>query len=80
MQVIATKVGFYRGSRIREGQEFDVPEGTKGKWFKPVEEVAEVKKAKPAKGKADKAPETLSELAKMDAKALAPEGGNDELV
>lgn len=36
MKVKATKRG-YDGTRvIEEGEEFDMPEGAKGSWFKPV--------------------------------------------
>jgi hypothetical protein len=83
MRVIATKLGFYGGARVREGQVFDVPEGIKGKWFKPFVETAEApaksaesKKAKPQKGKADNGPTTFSEIAKQDA-ALIPKCADD---
>lgn len=54
MNVIATEAGFFKGRRIRAGQEFEVPEGTKGKWFVPAAPVEKPKAdAKPAKaGKA----------------------------
>lgn len=45
MKVIATKPG-YLGKLRLPGDEFDVPEGTKGSWFKPVEQKAEDKKSK----------------------------------
>ena len=36
MKVIATKLGYF--GKLREpGDEFEVPEGTKGSWFKPVD-------------------------------------------
>ena len=35
MRVIATQRGFF-GQLIEPGQEFEVPDGTKGSWFKPV--------------------------------------------
>jgi hypothetical protein len=61
MRVIATEQGFYKGARIREGREFEVPEGTKGKWFVPAAPVEKPKAdAKPAKA------------VKADAKASAP--------
>lgn len=62
MKVKALQAGFFGGSRVREGQEFEVPEGTKGSWFVVVEEY----KA-PAKSKGKAAPATLSELAKEPA-------------
>lgn len=46
MRVIATAIGYFGALRV-EGDEFEVPDGTKGSWFKPV--AADV--AKPSKGK-----------------------------
>lgn len=66
MKVKALQTGFYGGSRIREGQEFEVPEGYKGTWFIALDEHAVHAKApKAAKVKAQ--PQTLSELAKAPA-------------
>lgn len=62
MKVKALQPGFFGGARIREGQEFEVPSGTKGSWFVAVEEY----KA-PAKAKGKAQPQTLSELAKEPA-------------
>lgn len=64
MKVKALQAGFFGGARIREGQEFEVPSGTKGSWFVAVEEF----KA-PAAAKAKAAPKTLSEMAKAPAEA-----------
>lgn len=64
MKVKALQAGFFGGARIREGQEFEVPSGTKGSWFVAVEEF---KAPAPAKAKA--APKTLSEMAKAPAEA-----------
>jgi hypothetical protein len=33
MKVVATEVAFYDGHLVRVGDELDVPEGTRGKWF-----------------------------------------------
>lgn len=63
MKVKALQPGFFGGSRIRAGQEFEVPSGTKGSWFLPV---AEVKAPEEKKG-GKKAPTTLSEMAKEPA-------------
>lgn len=60
MKVKALQAGFFNGSRVRAGQDFEVPAGTKGSWFVPLEEFKAPAKAKPAKAR----PETLSELAK----------------
>lgn len=62
MKVKAIDVGFFNGSLVEAGQEFEVPEGTKGKWFVPAGEY----KA-PAKAKAKAQPTTLSEIAKAPA-------------
>lgn len=40
MRVIATKPGF-SGYLRQPGDEFEVPDGTKGSWFKPVEDEPE---------------------------------------
>lgn len=50
MRVIATKPGFFDYLR-QEGDEFEVPEGTKGSWFKPVPADEPEAKAKPARGR-----------------------------
>ncbi len=59
MKVKALKPGFFNGSRVREGQTFEVPDGTKGGWFIALEEYKAPAKAKPASQA-----KTLSELAK----------------
>lgn len=80
MRVIATKLGFYAGNRIRVGQVFDVPEGTTGKWFQPfagTEKPVEPKKSEPKKGKDKNGPTTFSEIAKQDGDAQAPKSADD---
>ena len=37
MKVKATKQGFFGGHLKNVGDEFDVPDGTKGSWLEPVE-------------------------------------------
>ena len=69
MKVKATRDGFH-GSRRKAGDVFDVPEGSKAKWF--VAATQEVVRAKP--GPKPKAPETFSELTKIDAEALTVKG------
>ena len=72
MKVKALEAGFYNGNRVRQGQEFEVPEGTKGKWFVAL---AEVKATEAPKAKGKKAePQTLSEAAHQDV-----QGFNDAL-
>lgn len=48
MRVIATASGFF-GSLRQPNDEFDVPEGTKGSWFKPVQ--IDEPEAKPTRGR-----------------------------
>ena len=48
MKVIATKAGYF-GKLRAPGDEFEVPEGAKGSWFKPVP--ADEPEAKPARGR-----------------------------
>lgn len=44
MKVIATKLGYF--AKLRQpGEEFEVPNGVKGSWFKPVEQKAAGKKS-----------------------------------
>lgn len=80
MRVIATKDGFFKSSRVRAGQVFEVPEGTKGKWFVAAPAApaapAEAGKAKTKKGKAE-GPSTFSEIAKQDGAAQIPKGSDD---
>lgn len=44
MKVIATKLGYF-GKLRQPGDEFEVPDGTKGSWFQPVEQKSRGKKA-----------------------------------
>lgn len=62
MKVIATKRGFDNVTIREEGDEFDMPEGAKGSWFKPV--------GKPAK-KSEQVEKTETEVDKVDASKLA---------
>jgi hypothetical protein len=64
MKVKAIKPAFFAGARVREGQELEVPAGTKGSWFVALEEY----KA-PPKPKAKAQPQTLSEMAKAPVEA-----------
>lgn len=49
MRVIATALGFDGRDLRAEGDEFEMPDGAKGTWFKPVEEPKPAPAAKPAK-------------------------------
>lgn len=73
MKVLALEFGFFNGSRIRKGQEFEVPAGTKASWFTPVDSEA-AKAAKEPKAKNTKDPKkeqkTLSEVGKEEAKSF----------
>jgi|DEB19_MinimDraft_2_1074335.scaffolds.fasta_scaffold00834_6 hypothetical protein len=65
MKVVAIKVAFFNGRRVRAGEELDVPQGTKGSWFVATDsKEAQATKAKPAKAE----PKALSELGAENAK------------
>ena len=52
MKVIATKLGYF--GKLREpGDEFEVPDGTKGSWFQPVEQKANGKGGKKPEAQAN---------------------------
>jgi hypothetical protein len=79
MRVRALSPGFYPDTLRSAGDEFEVPDGTKGSWFEPVDgEVGEVKPkpaAKSAKVKGE--PQTFSEIAKKDGEDQKPKGAED---
>lgn len=55
MKVIATKMGYF--GKLREpGDEFEVPDGTKGSWFQPVEQKANGKGGKKPEAQANEKP------------------------
>lgn len=54
MQVIATKEGYDGQVRRNPGEEFEMPDGSKGTWFKPVKDEADKPKGKAGKDEADK--------------------------
>lgn len=55
MKVIALKWGYF--GRLREpGDEFEVPDGTKGSWFQPVEQKASGKGGKKLDSHANEKP------------------------
>ena len=55
MKVIATKLGYFE--KLREpGDEFEVPDGTKGSWFQPVEQKASGKGGKKPEAPATEKP------------------------
>ena len=65
MKIVAIKPAFYNGRRVRVGQEFDIPQGSKGSWFAPVaSDEAKKATAKPSKD----VPKALSELGNAEAK------------
>lgn len=68
MKVKALQQGYYKNQRRREGDVFEVPEGTKSKWFVPLD-------AAPEKAEPEAEPDTLSgigkEIAKRDKKKAA---------
>lgn len=76
MKVRATAMGFHGGSRRREGDVFEVPEGVTGSWFEPIAKAPKAAKPEP------EAPQTLAEGAKLFGQVV-PEGegiGSDDLV
>lgn len=50
MRVVATDLGFDGRDLRQPGEEFDMPDGAKGKWFEPVK-AESVPEPKGAKGK-----------------------------
>ena len=55
MKVIAIKLGYF--GKLREpGDEFEVPDGTKGSWFQPVEQKANGKGGKKPEAQANEKP------------------------
>lgn len=67
MKVIAIKPAFYNGSRVREGDQLDVPDGFKASWATPVDSVkTPAKAAKPARQE----PRALSQAGKEEAKTF----------
>lgn len=55
MKVIATKLGYF--GKLREpGDEFEVPDGTKGSWIQPVEQKANGKGGKKPEAQANEKP------------------------
>lgn len=61
MRVIATNRGYDNVTTREPGDEFEMPEGSKGTWFRSLEEPEPA--AKPVKVKSDKPPKTLGEAA-----------------
>lgn len=55
MEVIATKLGYF-GKLRQPGDEFEVPDGTKGSWFQPVEQKANGKGGKKPEAPASEKP------------------------
>lgn len=55
MKVTAIKQGYF--GKLREpGDEFEVPDGTKGSWFQPVEQKANGKGGKKPEAQANEKP------------------------
>lgn len=75
MKVRALQAGFF-GGRRRAGDVFDVPEGTKGKWFAPVADskAAAAAPAKPAKQE----PQALSQRGKNQPQSMTDVLGKKE--
>ena len=77
MQVIATKVGFFGGSRRRVGDEFEVPEGTKASWFIPVGETAGAKRRAAAQAEKDKSKQPQTPVALSERGRSQPQSMTD---
>ncbi len=68
MKIVAIKVAFYNGRRVRVGDELEIPQGSKGSWFAPAASTeAKAAKVKPS---AKPEPKALSELGRGDAKSF----------
>ncbi len=72
MQVYALQTGFYGGVRHRKGAVFEVPSGTKARWFAPLSS----HEAAPKKA-AREAPKALSEIGKSQPKSFVEAMGQD---
>lgn len=70
MKVLALETGFFAGARVRKGTTFDVPEGTRGKWFTPVDSEAAKAPGKAAKADKQNKPAALSEHGKDQSKSF----------
>ena len=67
MKVVAIKVAFYNGRRVRVGDELEIPQGVKGSWFAPTGSIeAKATKVKPEKAE----PKALSEIGSDKAKSF----------
>lgn len=67
MKVIALDQGFYGGHPVAPGTEFEVPDGSKSRWYAPTgNEPKAPAKAKPKKDE----PQALSQLGKESAKSF----------
>lgn len=66
MKVIALTQGFYGGEPIAPGTEFEVPEGSKSRWYAPV---GNEPKAPKARAKREE-PQALSQLGKETARSF----------
>lgn len=76
MKVKALDAGFYAGNRVRAGQVFEVPEGTKAKWFVAVDEIKADEAPKGPKARKKDEPATLSQAGKQDAQTFADVHGS----
>lgn len=66
MKVVALERGFSGGGPVEAGEEFEVPEGRKARWYAPVNAVPKPA-AKPAK---KDEPKALSTMGKEPAKSM----------
>ncbi len=74
MKQIALTKAFYNGSRVRPGQEVEVPEGYKAAWCAPRAEAEKIAaEAKAAKKAAAPKVDKSAEAAKAQAAARGPQ-------
>lgn len=81
MKVIALEAGFYGGRPVPKGATFEVPEGSKARWYAPADgsagkAAAAKQKAGPTKQAA--APATLSEIGKDQPKSFVDVNAKDD--
>lgn len=68
MRVIALVPGFYGGSPVEVGTEFEVPDGSKSAWYAPAGN--EPKASRASKPKKDEQPQALSSIGKEQPKSF----------
>ena len=76
MQVVALEAGFYNGAPVAKGQTFTVKEGSKARWYAPVEnEGSKPKASAPTKAKQA---DTLSAMGKEQTETFTDVNAKDD--